>query len=227
MVNYRFIIVCFSVLLACSSLSAQHAFVFARHLTYSIVYDYTSMTPAIVAWQLSEPDFRGTLRLNIKHFKMDTFLPPPRLKNSVFTKSGYTRGHLCPSGDRDGRKDWFRDTYYTSNIVPMTAEVNAGAWKETEVFCRFLASSGHPLRLAAGPILDDSSRERNTTQSLLVPTFLWKIARCTVHPLEQYAWLIPNVRTYSSHSVFMVQPDSIYTQLDQVISNYCQSWIGR
>lgn len=176
----------------CITQAAGQPLVMAKHLTYDIIYDYSVMSPAAVLWTLQPSDFAGRNLTKPKYFKQDRFLPAPRLKNSEFSFTGFQRGHLCPSGDRDGRRDWFKDTFYTSNIVPMTAECNAGSWKEIESYCRQLVVDGHRLRIVAGvdgfhfaPVSNTSSRPR-------VPVSLFKIAVCTIHEGEVWAWLVPN-----------------------------------
>lgn len=174
---------------------AQATYVHAKHMSYDIVYDYSHMAPAAVFWTLQASDFSGSVTTKPKYFKQDRFLPKPRLKNELFTFSGYQRGHLCPSGDRDSRKDWFRDTFYTSNIVPMKPETNAGAWKETETMCRTLATQGHVLRICSGPIWNSSSGANNTQLLPLVPDTLYKVATCIAHHDILLCWMIPNSAT--------------------------------
>lgn len=174
---------------------AQAKYVHAKHMTYDIIYDYSRMAPAAVFWTLKASDFSGSVTTKPKYFKQDRFLSKPRLKNEQFTFSGYQRGHLCPSGDRDSRKDWFRDTFYTSNIVPMKPETNAGAWKETETICRTLATQGHVLRICSGPIWNSSSGAGNTQLLPLVPDTLYKVATCIAHHDILLCWMIPNSAT--------------------------------
>ena len=173
----------------------QVTYVHAKHMTYDIIYDYCHMAPAAVFWTLKASDFSGSVTTKPKYFKQDRFLPKPRLKNELFTFSGLQRGHLCPSGDRDSRKDWFKDTFYTSNIVPMKPETNAGAWKETEAICRRLAVDGHVLNIVTGPIWYHSSGESITQLIPLVPDTLYKVATCIAHHDVLLCWMIPNSAT--------------------------------
>lgn len=210
-----------------SSFAVAQPFVQARHLTYDVIYDYGHMSPAAVTYVLQASDFTGSQRQKPKHFKMDRRLPPPRVKNSAFTFSGYQRGHLCPSGDRDARKDWFRDTFYTSNIVPMTPDVNAGVWKEIENQLRATSYHGHILRIACGVAAEGFTAVSNTKKDPLVPKYLWKVVRCTVHPNEERAWLIENRDGYQSAADCVINTDSLMTQMNPTISSYVLSWIRK
>ena len=214
------LIVC---LLTTATPSLAQPFVKASHLTYDIIYDYSVMSPAAVTYELESRHFVGTQVSKPKHFKQDRLLPPPRVKNADFTFSGYQRGHLCPSGDRDARKDWYRDTYYTSNIVPMTPDVNAGAWKEVENQLRIAAYHGHHLRIACG----GADYHFPEVGKLMVPRMLWKIARCTIHPNETRAWIISNRQGAQSAADCVTFADSLYAWLNPTIASYLIEWIRR
>lgn len=210
-----------------SSFAVAQPFVLAKHLTYDVIYDYGHMSPAAVTYVLQASDFTGSQRQKPKHFKMDRRLPPPRVKNSQFTFSGYQRGHLCPSGDRDARKDWFRDTFYTSNIVPMTPDVNAGVWKEVENQLRATSYHGHILRIACGPLPERRTPVSNTIHESMVPSHLWKMVRCILHPNEERAWLIENRNGYQCAADCVINTDSLMTLINPTISSYVLSWLRK
>lgn len=207
--------------------NAQATYVHAKHMTYDIVYDYSHMAPAAVLWTLQASDFSGSVTTKPKYFKQDRFLPKPRLKNELFTFSGYQRGHLCPSGDRDSRKDWFKDTFYTSNIVPMKPETNAGAWKETETICRALATQGHQLHIVAGPVWYNSPAGSNTQLLPLVPDTLYKVATCTAHHDVLLCWLIPNSATPYKAVDCQHDLESVMTVTPPEIAKLIRLWINK
>lgn len=244
--KFRYAWLICTVLFASPSRGQENAvYVTAHHLTYDVLYEYPRLAPAVVSYILDGSDFRGTQHTKPKHFKMDYRLPPPRVKNSAYTFSGYQRGHLCPSGDRDSRKDWYKDTYYTSNIVPMTAVANAGGWKETETFCRLKASQGHRLKIACGPVWyqlsgvgitshgkDSTAAEKftavsNTRQDLLAPFCMWKIAKCLLHDSEVCCWIVPNDNYYRPESACRVLPDSVGRVLAPKVKEYVSLWMRK
>lgn len=208
-------------------LHAQANLIQARHQSYSIVYDYSRMAPAVVMWTLQASDFNGKMTSKPKYFKQDRFLPKPRLKNELFTFIGYQRGHLCPSGDRDSRKDWFKDTFVTSNIVPMTSVTNAGAWKETETICRWLATQGHHLKIAAGPVWGLTSNDSIPLSLPLVPATLFKVAVCESHTDVLLCWLIPNNATQCREIDCRHDLESVTAVLPFQISNIVRTWIKK
>jgi len=226
----RYLILFMNCITCCSSallIHAQVTYVHAKHKTYDIVYDYSHMAPAAVFWTLQASDFRGSVTTKPKYFKQDRLLPKPRLKNEQFTFMAYQRGHLCPSGDRDSRKDWFRDTFYTSNIVPMTPICNAGAWKETETICRALATQGHLLRIVAGPVGYQSSGVGNTQLLPLVPDTLYKVATCIAHHDVLLCWLIPNSATPYKAVDCQHDLESVMTVTPPEIAKLIRLWISK
>ena len=233
--RFRITPVIFAILFASPSRGQENAvFVQAHHLTYDVLYEYPRLAPAVVSYILDGSDFRGTQLSKPKHFKMDYRLPPPRVKNSAYTFSGYQRGHLCPSGDRDSRKDWYKDTYYTSNIVPMTAVANAGGWKETETFCRLMASQGHRLKIACGPVwypqsiaAEKFTAVSNTISAAAIPPAMWKVARCLLHDAEVYSWIVTNDNNYRPESACRVLPDSVGRLLAPKVKEFVSVWMKK
>lgn len=226
----RYLVQILLCITCCSSallIHAQTKYVHAKHMTYDIIYDYSHMAPAAVFWTLKASDFSGSMTTKPKYFKQDRFLPKPRLKNEMFTFSGYQRGHLCPSGDRDSRKDWFKDTFYTSNIVPMKPETNAGAWKETEKLCRDLAADGHILNIVAGPIWYKTTAASNTQLLPLVPDTLYKVATCIAHHDVLLCWMIPNSATPYKAVNCQHDLEDILAILPKDISYLVRLWINK
>lgn len=221
------LISCWLLIDFCITYSSGQPFVMAKHLTYDIIYDYSVMSPAAVLWTLQPSDFAGRSLTKPKYFKQDRFLPAPRLKNSDFSFTGFQRGHLCPSGDRDGRRDWFKDTFYTSNIVPMTAECNSGSWKEIESYCRQLVLDGHRLRIVAGVDGYHFAAASNTKSWPRVPVSLYKIAVCAIHNGEVWAWLVPNDHTPRREIDCRHYLDSMSAIIKPQVYNYIILWIRK
>lgn len=127
----------------------------AQHQSFVSYYDLERHNPALVVYYLEFSHFAGANKIGTRHFKMDTQLPKPRVKDSDYSNTGYVRGHLCSAGDRDSNKAWLRETYLTSNVVPMTLVCNSGAFKAVEDSCRALAMRGHRLLIGRAPVYGD------------------------------------------------------------------------
>ena len=152
------------------------------HDSFISYYDTQLLEPVLVCYVLQYSDFSGHEKVSGRHFKMDTKLPRPRVKDSDIAGTGYVRGHLCSAADRDSRKSWLKETYLTSNLCPMTMVCNSGRWKVIEDSCRAIAKRGHRLIIARGPLFKDiPSRSARVIQNRLairVPDGFFSAARC-------------------------------------------------
>lgn len=174
------------VLLWVFCVRAMHAqpipLVRAQHDSFVSYYDLEKHNPAMVVYQLEFSHFAGTNKVGNRHFKMDTQLPRPRVKDSDYSNTGYVRGHLCSAGDRDSNKAWLKETYLTSNLVPMTMVCNSGGFKAIEDSCRALAMRGHILLVGRMPLYGDIPRVlehvSQTRFCIAIPEAFFCVAMC-------------------------------------------------
>jgi len=104
-----------------------------------------------VAWRLSALDLGPAGRTD--NFRVDDQVPPDfhRITPGDYTRSGYDRGHLCPSADRTKDKVTNSVTFLMSNMLPQVHALNAGPWKGIETFERELvAKHGKDAYIVAG-----------------------------------------------------------------------------
>ena len=154
----------------------------ASHDSFVSYYDQQLKNPALVCYVLEYRHFSGSYRISGRHFKADTQLPRPRVLDKDYSGTGYVRGHLCSAGDRDSDKAWLKETYLTSNLVPMTMYCNSGPWKVIEDSCRTLARAGHRLIVARGPVyhnqaMSDEDVIRSAVK-IRIPAGFFCFAKC-------------------------------------------------
>lgn len=224
LIRLQLVLLCLAATAICS---AQAPMVKASHKTWDVIYDYGHMSPAAVLWTLQSSDFVGVQNTKPKYFKQDRLLPKPRRKNEDFSFSGYQRGHLCPCGDRDAKKSWYNDTFYCSNVVLMTGTTNAGAWKETEVSCRSMCANGHILKIVAGPLWYQTTAANITNSSTSAADAMFKIVRCTIHPNEVCAWIVPNDNTPRHENELRCSEENVLDLLAEPLKTYISVWIKR
>lgn len=154
----------------------------AQHESFISYYDLEKHNPALVVYPLEFSHFAGANKIGTRHFKMDTQLPRPRVKDSDYSNTGYVRGHLCSAGDRDSNKSWLKETYLTSNMVPMTMVCNSGQFKAMEDSCRALAMHGHRLLIGRAPVYRDiPTCLRHVSQArvcITIPEAFFCVAMC-------------------------------------------------
>lgn len=210
------------------AIQATHAqgvpLVKATHDSFVSYYDIQTHNPALVVYQLEYSHFAGVLKPSGRHFKMDTQLPRPRVKDGDYTNSGFVRGHLCSAADRDSKKSWLKETYLTSNLVPMTMVCNSGRWKAIEDSCRSLATHGHRLRVGRLPLYDHLQDVIHTGVAtkfyIEIPDGFACVAMCLDCDLRFFEWC-PNLRSGSLQQVIQFRNDP---RVSILLTNIFGSW---
>lgn len=217
------------ILLWVWAVQATHAqgvpLVKATHDSFVSYYDLQTHNPALVVYQLEFSHFVGVLKPSGRHFKMDTQLPRPRVKDSDYSNTGYVRGHLCSAADRDSKKSWLKETYLTSNLVPMTMVCNSGRWKAIEDSCRSLAAHGHRLRVGRWPLYDHLQHVIQTNQTgrvcIAIPSGFACAAMCLDCDLKFFQWC-PNLRSGTPEHVIQFRNDP---RLSILLTNIFGIWL--
>ncbi|QFS50967.1 ENDOG, endonuclease G, mitochondrial [Nostoc sphaeroides CCNUC1] len=118
---------------------------------YALSYNNSKGTANWVAWQLNKSWLGNADRQN--NFRPDDTLPTNflRVTPTIYSGSGYDRGHIAPSGDRTKTVDDNSSTFLMTNMMPQTPDNNRNTWGNLEDYCRELVSLGKelygPLRL--------------------------------------------------------------------------------
>lgn len=219
-----FCVMCLA-LRSCIEVQAQtKPLVRVAHESFVSYYDPNRNTPALVVYELRQEHFAGTCKVKSHHFKMDKKLPTPRVKDSDYTNSGFVRGHLCSAADRDSKVSWLKETYLTSNLVPMTMVCNSGPFKVMEDSCRWLASHGHPLKIVRVPIGNSQLYKIRPNVTIQLPTMFLCFALCLNHG-ERWFWKICNTRTRESCiTSFSSAECNTKVYVSQLLHNILGSW---
>ena len=140
---------------------------------YVLAYSNRHGTLRWASWILSR-DWVGRVdRQN--NFRPDGILPKGTYQVTPrdYTNSGYDRGHMVPSADRNASERDNSATFLMTNIFPQTPENNRGPWKELESYCRDLVyQQGKTLYIIGGvygqkqPIAEDR---------VIPPSRTWKV----------------------------------------------------
>ncbi len=145
---------------------------------YLIVRDQNALSynrddgiPNWVSWHLSAADLGNVGR---SEFQPDTSLPDGwyQVRPSDYTNSGYDRGHMTPSADRNATVEDNQAVFLMTNIVPQAPDNNQGPWAQLEEHSRSMVRAGHELYIISGVYGTQGSLERGDVR---VPTTLWKV----------------------------------------------------
>ncbi|MDD3108167.1 MAG: DNA/RNA non-specific endonuclease [Alistipes sp.] len=123
---------------------------------YTLCYDTLYRQAAWVAYRLTPEEVRhkGVKRSN--RFYSDTMVRQHRWPSAVdrdYRGSGYDRGHLLPSADRNDSPSENLATFSLANIAPQRPALNRGVWRLLEEQVRRWAAAGDTLYIVAGGVL--------------------------------------------------------------------------
>lgn len=147
---------------------------------YALSYNALKGIPNWVSWHLNAAWKGSYKRKDV--FAADKAIPEQwyRVKKSDYSNTGFDRGHLCPSDDRDANKRDNAATFQMTNIIPQSPVCNRQTWRELEEYCRLLVSQGNELYIIAGPHGKKGRGSKGTASFLAdgrveVPKYVWKV----------------------------------------------------
>lgn len=148
---------------------------------YALSYNNSKGMANWVSWHLSASWKGAATRCDC--FAQDATLPSGYFKatTSNYTNTGFDRGHLCPSEDRDGSDTDNSATFKMTNITPQAPNLNEATWEALETYCRTLMSQGNELYIIAGGYGTGGTGSKGGTTntiasgSINVPSHFWKV----------------------------------------------------
>lgn len=145
-----------------------------RRPQYVLSYNAERNRPNWVSWHLSQEDLGSVER---GQFQPDPDLPDSfdRVTPGDYTRSGFDRGHMCPSADRSNSREDNNATFLMTNIVPQAGGNNQGPWKELEDYTRDQIEKGKEAYIVAGVTDPQRPRRIGRQRKITVPAFTWKV----------------------------------------------------
>jgi len=143
---------------------------------YVTSYSRSRRTPNWVSWHFTKSDL--AVRTRKKKFRSDATLPKhwKKAKSSDYTNSGYSRGHIVGSGERQNTRRANSKTFVLSNILPQLHENNSGPWFHLESYCRDLVGrENKDVYFVAGGLYEGETQTIGKNK-IAVPSATWKVA---------------------------------------------------
>ena len=150
------------------------------HKYYIESYNRDKAEPNWVSWHLCSKDLGTTDRLD--NFRSDETLPDGwyEADNTSYKRSGFDKGHNCPSGDRTSSPDANSATFLMDNIIPQAPNNNQHTWEHLESYCRNKVKRGNEVYIIMGAY-GSGGTGRNGFATAIdkgrinVPAHIWKV----------------------------------------------------
>ena len=158
---------------------------------FALLHSGVSRTPLWSAEHLTTARVRAADAMERKNaFHAEPKLPKSeRAELRNYTRSGYDRGHMAPSGDMaDARSQ--HASFSLANIIPQDPDSNEGLWAGIEAAVRDLAARDGELYVVTGPVFAGADLQRLHGR-VLVPGSVYK-AVYDPHSGQAGAYLVPN-----------------------------------
>ena len=199
-----------------------------------------------VAWH-NDKRWLGEMKRS-NDFRADSTLPEKwyRVHEGSYRRSGYDRGHMCPSGDRTNTQLDNSITFLMTNMVPQAPNNNQGPWAALEIYGRELVQQGKELYIYCGgfgsqgyldsgrvqiPELtwktilildvgeDDLSRITSTTRTIAVvmPNNNAKISK--FEDWKKFRVSVDSVESLTGYDFFSLVPEEIQAKIEQVVDS--------
>jgi endonuclease G, mitochondrial len=148
---------------------------------FALSYNNSRGSANWVSWHLSSAWKGSATRCDC--FTQDATLPTGyfRASTSHYTSTGFDRGHMCPSDDRDLNSTDNAATFKMTNIMPQAPNLNQNTWVSLENYCRTLIEDGNELYIISGGYGQGGSGSNGGTTntiaggSITVPARCWKV----------------------------------------------------
>jgi endonuclease G len=148
---------------------------------YAMSYNNSKGEANWVSWHLS-PAWKGAAA-RCDCFAGDNTLPTGFYKapSTSYSLTGFDRGHLCPSEDRDSTTFDNTATFLMSNMIPQSPNLNRVTWVALEEYCRTLMNAGNELYIISGGYGSGGTGSNGgvtstiASGSITVPARCWKV----------------------------------------------------
>lgn len=200
---------------------------------YTCSFNTDRLVPNWVAWELTDSHTNGRyLRKQIP------FQEDEGVTTFDYMRSGFDRGHMCPSGDNKWDRTAQQECFLLTNVCPQNHNLNAGDWNDLEIQCRTWARRYGKICIVTGPIFE-SATPRRIRRKVAVPDAFYKVVYCPSRQmavgficrnksghrrLSDYAVAVDQVERVTGLDFFPNLPDDIERRVEA--DGNASRWFG-
>lgn len=148
-----------------------------KRYAYRVWYSETMRIPLAVSWYLTGNHVSGSYKRKGVAFHPDSAVSNP-VTTFDYMQTGYSRGHMCPSGDNKWNQRAQEETFLMTNICPQNSKLNGGDWNDVEMLCRTWAKRYDRVYIVCGPVLRGDTHKtigRERRRRITVPEAFYKV----------------------------------------------------
>jgi endonuclease G, mitochondrial len=207
--------------------------ILAKHSFYEIGYNTKYNLPAWTFYSLTKDHLKLAGLERKGSFKKDPLLDLTQANDKDYASSGLDKGHMVPCEDMSFSETAMSETFYYSNCVPQTADLNRGEWKMLEELCRNWAKEYGEIMVLSGPVLEINLPHigsnniafpkacykivlRHSDQAYRSIAFLLPNNTSTLNTLPDYICSIDSVEKLTGLDFFADLPDELEAQFETV-----------
>lgn len=142
---------------------------------YALSHNSSLRGPNWVSWHVESDDVTG-VAIRRERFRPDPDLPSSHrgaTPNDYKGPCPFNRGHMCPAADRSSSQEDLDATFFMTNMLPQTAQLNQGPWERLEVYLRDLVREGNmELYIIAG---GTGTLGKIGASNANIPSHTWKV----------------------------------------------------
>ncbi|MFC2265475.1 MAG: DNA/RNA non-specific endonuclease [Prevotella conceptionensis] len=180
-----------------------------KRVAYTASYNSDLRIPNWVAWRLTGAHTRGKNKRAGVKFHEDTNVPMPRAVDFDYVRSGYDRGHLCPSADNRWDATAQEQSFLLTNVCPQDHNLNVGDWHELEILCRKWAKTYGSIYIVAGPVLFKGKHKTIGKNKVTVPEAFFKVVLCMEKKPKAIGFIYRNESGNRSKSYYVNTIDDV------------------
>lgn len=195
---------------------------------YITSYNKDTRCPNWTAWRLTSDHTSGPYKRKGVSFHEDDEVPFPKAQNADYQRSGYDRGHMCPSGDNKWSQQAQEDCFLFTNMCPQSHDLNSGDWNDLEQKCRKWAEREGSIYIVCGPVF----RQKKTIgrSKVAVPDGFYKVVLCMNgtpkaigfyydnedgrRPMSAYVHTVDDIERMTGIDFFASLPDAIENRVE-------------